>query len=270
MKIFIGLANITSLFHEYAKGFRELGHEVFTVETVTTPPYVDGVQDVDLNVHTLASQRAEREKGGLEAYNKWYAHYMELAWQKALDSDFCLFIWKTFRPDCHDLVELKRRGIKLAVRFCGAEVRVNHAADQFTDYLQRPPMNRPTGKSPEKALHYVRMAEKFADVILGASEIGLRPMHSASAMMVDMEQIPVLPAQRECPVILHAPSGRSRKGTTEWLQIFEALRNERHKFGLKFCERIPHQDFLKEYATADIYCGSLNIRHGGGTWGIGL
>ncbi len=260
MKIFIGMHNITSLFHEYAMGFRALGHEVFTVEAGEAPPHVDGVTDVDMDVFNLARMRLLREKSTEPArWIHWVNRYREMAWEKALEADVCLFIWNTFSPDCRDLVELKRRGKKIIVRFIGAESRIDHADEQFTRHMGLPPTRRPGSHPLHDTLHYVRMAEKHADLILGFTAVGLRPAHCASVTMVDRARIPKSGPQREIPLLLHAPSGRQRKGTGEWLRIFDELHAAGLRFGVKICERMPHLDFLREYATADIYCGSLYI-----------
>lgn len=258
MKIFIGLENVASLYHEYSMGFRALGHEVFTVTDVDRQHF--GLASVDLPIPALVEEKLRRERTADPARREHWANvYRKMAWEKALESDICLFIWKTFRPDASDIVELKRRGKKVIIRFCGSEVRDFDVAEQCRQHYDMAPTNQENDpcvhRFPEN-LHYLRLAELHADLLLCGSEMSLRPFYSSSNIL-DIPSIPHNPEQRTEPVLLHAPTDWAKKGTAEWLQIFAALRSAGLKFGVKFCEGLRHDEFIQEYAGADIYCGSL-------------
>lgn len=258
MKIFIGMENVTSLYHEYCTGFRALGHEIFTVTTVDRAHF--GFDSVDMSIPVLVGKKlVEENNNSPERQEYWINFYRKIAWEKALEADLCLFIWQSFRPDGKDLPELKRRGKKIIVRFCGSEVRDYDVAEQFRQFHNQPSTNQkndPLVHSFPQNLQYLRMAEKYADLLLCGSEMSLRPFYSSTSML-DISNIPHNATQRKEPILLHAPTDWAKKGTADWLHVFRLLREAGLNFGVKLCEGMRHSEFIKEYSTADIYCGSM-------------
>ena len=258
MKIFMGMINITSLYEEYRSGFEALGHEVFTAEVYRGPNQKD--EPADLPIPDLAEARARQEgQDTPERRAHWKNFYMDMAWQKACEADVCIFLWQTFREDCRDLAQLKAMGKKIIVRFCGSEVRDDHAHAQF---------GRETGlaatetegaalETLQKKLHYLRMSERYADLTIYSSVLGLRPFYGNGGRLMDTSGILPNTGQRQVPVILHAPSNRLTKGTSEFLLILEALRGLGLRFGTKIVEGLAHEQMLREYVGSDIYCGAL-------------
>lgn len=258
MKIFIGMQNTGSLMADYGTGFRELGHEVFCVTETSNTIVSDAV---DLNIAAAAAARYP----GLQADDPKRTAYVELlrriAWQKALEADVCMFIWNSFREDASDLLELKKLGKKIVVRFCGSEVREPEVEEQAgkqdemptsTGYLVR------DNYSLHKRLHYLRMAELHADLLIGIARMGLRPSMVSGGWLYAPQENPLPhPPQRHNPVILHAPSKWASKGTATLLQVLDALRGLGLRFGFKMVQGIPYGDMPKEFASADIFCNSM-------------
>lgn len=258
MKIFIGMQNTGSLMADYGTGFRELGHEVFCVTETSNTIVSDAV---DLNIAAAAAARYP----GLQADDPKRTAYVELlrriAWQKALEADVCMFIWNSFREDASDLLELKKLGKKIVVRFCDSEVREPEVEEQAgkqdemptsTGYLVR------DNYSLHKRLHYLRMAELHADLLIGIARMGLRPSMVSGGWLYAPQQNPLPhPPQRHNPVILHAPSKWASKGTDTLLEILDDLRSLEVKFGFKMVQGIPHEEMAKEFASADIFCNSM-------------
>lgn len=258
MKIFMGLVNIASLMHEYAQGFRSLGHEVFTVSKARPAPIQR--QDVDMCVEELVDLQMTREKTADPARRAhWEQHFMGMAWQKALESDICFFLWETFRPDCRDLEQLRAMGKILIVRYCGSEVRDEEVAAQHAAHNNKGYVRTVTEDLPRlrNVLTYIRMVERCAHVVLQTPPTALRPGYWGRNPVLDVDSIPCDTSQHAHPVILHAPSRRATKGTAEWLQIFDALRSAGLQFGTRLVENFPQERMLREYAASDIYCGSL-------------
>lgn len=256
MKIFMGMHNIASLMHDYAAGFRALGHEVFCV---SESDIAIRNAELDLNIPRLIAARLSRLKQPMqEDEQRLRKHLRALAWQKALEADLCLFIWNSFEEDASDLALLRKMGKKIVVRFCGSDVRdmevdrqaALHYGASYTDYG----LNS-AGLLPR--LHYLRMCERHAHLLLNGSNMSLRPFFGRGSLLFQPESSLCETRQREHPVILHAPSNKATKGTEIWLQIFDALRSAGLRFGVKLVEGLPHEEMPREFASADIFCNSL-------------
>ena len=259
MKIFIGMQNVASLMDDYSAGFRTLGHEVFCVDTIDSTIRSNLS---DMHIPTLVREKIKRQKKSSPTSNiQIQKFFLDLAWHKALESDICFFIWESFNHDCSDIVRLKQLGKKIVVRYCGSEVRdpeVDRQAAQWGNYPYAEYNLAYDTESLRRKLHYLRMMERHADLTLGIPHMSLRPGLWREMLLFDSTGIPLSKDQREHnPILLHAPSNRSTKGTEVWQQAFAALKAAGYKFGVKLVEGIPHDQMLREYATADIFCNSL-------------
>lgn len=257
MKIFMGMCNIASLLYDYATGFRNLGHDVFAVSTTdSTICYSDSI---DMNIPRLL---APLEQAGMpeQIVATKRSKLLSLAWQKACEADICFFIWESFRPDASDLAQLHQMGKKIIVRFCGSEVRDMEVQRQFSSKygLRFKPYSLSADLTLERNLHWLRYAERFADLLISSSAMSLRPCNGRGACLFQPSPSNICNVyQRQKPVLLHAPSSTVTKGTNVWLQIFETLRNEGLCFGVKLVRGIPNEEMPREYASADIFCNSL-------------
>ncbi len=257
MKIFMGMVNIASMLGDYAAGFRALGHEVFSVVEVEHSAVTSG--EVDLHIPRLVQARlgssaSEEEK---ETYRR---QLKELAWRKALEADLCFFIWQTFREDCSDLAELKQLGKKVVVRICGSDTREPEVEEQAALFEGRPQNTFYLASSPYllwQRLRYLRMAEAYADVVIGLSRMALRPVFIPGGWLYAPEKMLPHPPQRREPVLLHAPTRWASKGTQEILSALEMLRNAGLRFGVKMLQGIPHEEIMREYASVDVVCNSI-------------
>ncbi len=256
MKIFMGMRPTGSLMYDYATGFRELGHEVFcAIESDLAIVR----SDVDLHIpNMLAAQFARKPQASNAEKAAYAARLKELAWRKALESDLCFFIWSSFLPDASDLRTLHRMGKKIVVRFCGSEVRDPEVDRQMAALHGTPHTDYGLSRKqlPHK-LHWLRMCEKYADLLIAGSTMSLRPFSGRFCLLFQHENIVCNTQQRQHPVLLHAPSRTATKGTAIWMEIFDALRSAGLQFGVKLVRNIPHEDMPKEYASADIFCNSL-------------
>lgn len=258
MKIFIGMQNTGSLMSDYGAGFRALGHDVFCVTESSSAITSDAV---DLNIAHVVNTRFAGHQATEQERSAYAANVRRIAWQKALEADVCMFIWNSFREDATDLPELKKLGKKIVVRFCGSEIREPEVEEQAG---KEDEMATATGylakdlTSLQQRLNYLRMAERYADLLIGVARMGLRPSMVSGGWLYAAPENPLPhPPQRQIPVILHAPSNWTSKGTVSLLEALEDVRAQELQFGLKIVQGIPHEEMSKEFASADIFCNSM-------------
>jgi glycosyltransferase involved in cell wall biosynthesis len=76
--------------------------------------------------------------------------------------------------------------------------------------------------------------------------------------LVDLADWPEqAPAQRDVPVVLHAPSRRGTKGTELLLPIVDRLRAEGLAFEFRLLEGVPHAEAKRAIADADVVVDNL-------------
>lgn len=266
MKIFIGMVNITSLMDDYATGFRDLGHDVFTVTKTMDPTQSP---NVDLPIPLLVEQKLKKHQAPTRELADHYTKlFLDLAWEKALEADICMFIWESFRPDASDLKILKKLGKKIIIRFCGSEVKEPSVTEQASKHSGYPfvPNTLVTDLAKfEHKLRYLRTCEKYADVILGCSDMSLRPFFRPGYLIFNSEDYKCSKEQKVVPALLHAPSKMEVKRTLLWVNAFQGLQTAGLKFSTRIVQGIPNEELPTEYTKADIYCNSLGIG-GRSTW----
>ena len=266
MKIYLGNNNIASLFDDLRAGFEKKGHDVFTMSVSSSlikSPVDLPIKD-QINAHLSLFDKkcphasaATRERFIQDCHEK----LLNLALAKAVEADVCIFIWNSFIPLWGDLPLLRKHNTKVAVCFAGSEARVLPLENLFRRITGAPPANSAC-KDMETTLQLVRYAERNADAVLGASMAGLRPSYIPITTILNADLVPChVNRDRNVPVILHAPSHKTTKGTAIWNNIFSELKEEGHKFIVRFVENVPHLDFLKLYKHVDIVCDGLI--HGG-------
>lgn len=265
MNIYLGNSNISSLFHELRVGFEALGHSVTSAVTYRT--LIQGEVDLDKNrwMEGRSKQfdckfpntsKLVREKFLHDAEQQFYDH----ACMKASAADLCLFVCSSFLPEWQDIPMLKTQQSKIAICFAGTEARVLPLENIFRK-LTGSAVTNYSFHGVEKYLRHVRFAELYADTLLGATQAGFRPMYMPITTVLDCSDIAHRVSEREVPVIMHAPSKKSAKGTHIWMDIVSDLKAEGLKFAFRLLEDIPHAEFLKTLQHADILCDGLI--HGG-------
>lgn len=257
MKIFMGMHNIASLMHDYTAGFRALGHEVFCVAEDDNA--IRNYEQVDLIIPRMTAAAAAGKKLSPQAAAEHWLRYRKLAWQKALEADVCFFIWNTFESDAGDLPVLRKMGKKIIVRFCGSDVRDMEVDRQAAMHSGMPYAEYGLDRSVllPGQLHYLRMCERYAHLLITTSFMSLRPAFGRGALLFQPDSALCNTRQREQPLILHAPSKKATKGTQGWLEIFDELRSAGLRFDVRLLENTPHEEMAQEYANADIFCNSL-------------
>ena len=266
MKIFIGLNNVASVFSDLKAGFSELG-----IETLIVSRYMNS----SVIINDYSDFNTALIKAKLPNFRpKLLSSLMRRIWSWVVDSfifrkavkecDTFIFISSSFREDFCDLRRLKSKGKHIICVFVGDDVRWIPAMEQeFRKYNLDPiEYDIPellSFKYLKERLTRIRKSEKHADFIfsrLDQAQLQLRPYYRWN-MMVDPKKISVNSTQRKIPIIAHAPSDRSFKGTKYVLSAFDELKKEGLMFDIRLIENIPNKKALELYADADIVIDQL-------------
>lgn len=270
MRVFIGLTDTASQASDLKKGFSRLGVEsyagILEPHTITA----NAVDRVLARRDFLADLPIRSHR--LQQFLRYGFRRQYLFREMAKSCDVFIFVWQSFYEDARDFEYLKNLGKKIVVFFMGDDQRHRVAYEQEMEMFGIPSYFRRAQTRYEKSLkrlnftlRYLRVAEKYADVIYSLpnqSQLSLRP-YSHLYIPVDTRIIEEKNNQREIPIIAHAPSDRLVKGTDFVLGALEKLKNEGIKFELRLIENVPYREALKLYAESDILIGELFIPTGG-------
>jgi glycosyltransferase involved in cell wall biosynthesis len=271
VRVFVGLSEVANCVHTYAKGFRAIGIDTYTVVSRQAWAYPDSTYDVNLE-ELLGPPPSAR--GGVREILNWRRHLWRLRYyfvflRALLTCDVFIFTFgSSFRADRSDYALLKRLGKKIVTVFLGSDVRYWFAYKQEAELLGTDADIRPylesgvRGRSTDYLavkLHTVRQAEAYADLILGvpdAGQIQVRPYMRAN-IPIDLSSVECHVPDREVPVIVHAPSVRSLKGTEYVLESIERLRAEGIAFEFRLIERAPNAEVRAALRDSDILVDQL-------------
>ncbi len=267
MKVFIGLNNIASVFSDLKHGFADIGVDTFIVSKYKHESVIVH-EFADFNIHTAQSRfPVFKPRRITYPLRKRWNHLVEsYIMKKALkECDVFIFISDSFQTDFCDLKIIKEQGKKIISIFVGDDVRWFYGMEQeFRKFHIHPiEYDDPSVKSIEaliERLRRIRTAEKYSDYIfsrLDQGQLQLRPYYRWN-MMVNSANIAENNIQRhKRPVIAHAPSNRSIKGTRYVLKAFEELRSAGYDFEINLIENVPNHKALEMYYEADIVIDQL-------------
>lgn len=271
MKIFIGLSDMASQVSDLAKGFGELG--IATHSAIIEPNLLHATRvDTVLHRDTFFSRR----KWFSTRFRNWLLYSTKrkrLMIEQSQDCDTFIFIWDTFFQDCSDLALLKKLGKKIVVFFMGSEQRWCYAYGQemakygipsYYDGLSSKDIQFSL-KGLKRKVRYLRTVERYADVIFSLpnqSQLALRP-YLHFYIPADTNLIQEKAHQRQIPIVAHAPSKRSVKGTSHVMEVFQRLQAEGVPFEPLLIENVPYHEALRKYSEVDVVIGQLFIPSGG-------
>jgi glycosyltransferase involved in cell wall biosynthesis len=185
--------------------------------------------------------------------------------------DLFIFIWSTFLSDYSDLKFIRSAGKKVGIIFCGDEARWYYGMKQefeeyglsVVDYGE----NYDYGiNGLKERIKRIRTAEKYADFIFSKREqaqLQLRPFYHFP-MTVYQEDYVLNEQQREKnPLVVHAPSNTSVKGTSYVLSAFDNLKRKGVIFTPILLKNIKHKEAKEIYSNADIVIDQLFLPGGG-------
>ena len=252
-----------------AKGFQALGHQTLTA-SAQEGRFQQSKLDYNFGEMPFRYFKAIPIPSLRKKLFAKYGAPRERILQKALkECDLFVFVSFSFRRDLSDLEEIKRAGKKIAFVFTGSDVRWKNAMAQDFARFGLPPVPYDDYDDSldnlRTRLQFQRVVEKYADVIISMpnqSVLALRPYHPYR-QFVDYELFTNSPTQRKRPVIVHAASNSSVKGSKHVLATLEKLKAEGVDFDFKILSGLPRNEIIAEYENCDILIGQMYIPSGG-------
>ena len=197
------MANITAT---YAKGFRALGHQVFSAVWSKSYFYPDLEYDVIID----SREPGSKHNNSLITYLKMSAHLSQLAW--GLDCDLFIMFAPPVLPTHLYYPVLKLLGKKIITPFWGSDIRYWYAfaeemkslgvQDEISPFFEYA-KNRSGGSYWDKQ-RTVKVAERYSDLILSQPDCGqlqTRP-YMRGSVPLDLSQYEFNVPGRTKPLIL--------------------------------------------------------------------
>jgi Glycosyl transferases group 1 len=285
-KILVGTSEVCGALATFADGFRRLGHPVTSVirnRDLYDDPKVE--YDVDLNSaiidwpEPICRSRSLWVRLPRGAINR-LAHRSRML--RLMSHDIFVFQHaQTLQDNNSEYLGLKKRGRRIVSVFNGGDIRHPSAYDQQYAHVEGPGFSLEKLMAQddrhrdlilevhvpplERPLRNLRMGELYADLILSVpnqSGLAVRPyMHFLVPVNLSFFKCSI--PGRDVPVIVHAPSFKSVKGSKAILAALERLRSEGVPFDLHLLDGVPNPQVLAELAEADVAIDQLHFNlHG--------
>ena len=267
MRVFIGLTEVANCVHQYGKAFRALGVKTLTVVEERAWAYPDSEYDIVL--HEKLGDPPTRSGILNLRWHLWRLRYYLILVRAALTCDVFIFTFgSSFRSDRRDYWLLKKLGKQIVSVFLGSDTRYWFAYTQETEFLGidsdiRPYLDEVLKNQPHDylavKLETVRKAEAHADLILAlpdAAQLQSRPYMRLN-IPIDLSEIQCNIPDRERPLVIHAPSMRSIKGTDRVLAAVEQLRAQGVAFDFRLVERTSNTKLREQLQESDIVVDQL-------------
>jgi len=267
MRIFLGLTDVANITATYAKGFRALGHQVFSAVWNKSYFYPDSKYDL-----VIDNRNPGTRHGNNLTYLKIIVQMAQLA--RALNCDLFIMYAPAVLPTRLYYSILKLLGKKILTAFWGSDIRywyafseemkcldVQNEVSPFFEYAK----NRSGGSYWDK-LRTVRVAEKYSDLIISqpdCAQLQTRPYMRAN-IPLDLSDYAFHIPDRSEPLILHAPSVPEAKGTDVVLRVVDELRVEGVRFQFRLIEKMPNKELRQILTKSDIVVDELYATTVGG------
>jgi hypothetical protein len=259
MRICIGLTDVVNIAATYAEGFRALGHETFTLVWSRRQFFPDAQYDL------VIYQPTRPGESKLAANLRMMGRMLRIP--QILNCDLFVLFAPAVLPTHLFYPLLKRLNKKIITCFWGSDVRYWYAFQQeacqlgvldqiepFVDYAR----TRSGGSYFDK-VRSIQTAETYSDLILSqpdCAQLQTRPYmrtHVPLDMSLFRGEIP----NREIPLVLHAPSVPTAKGTDHVIAAVEQLKAEGLRFEFQRIENMPNTQLRELLTRADILVDEL-------------
>jgi len=157
-----------------------------------------------------------------------------------------------------DLPVWRARGTRIVFTFHGSDVRLRShhlASDPWSFYR-----HADVPCDEDRIASQLAVIRTYADRMTVGSVLDQPYVPEATYLPkpVETELLPVVgPVRRRRPVVLHAPSLRSTKGTEFVLSGFDRLREQGADFDVDLVEGVSHEELMARVADADIVVDQL-------------
>lgn len=259
MRICIGLTDVVNIAATYAQGFRALGHETFTLVWSRRQFFPDANYDLVI----YQPPRAGETK--FAAQVRMMARLLQIP--QVLNCDLFVLFAPAVLPTHLFYPLLKRLNKKIITCFWGSDVRYWYAFQEearqlnvlnqiapFVEYAR----TRSGGSYFDKC-KAIQAAEKYSDLILSqpdCAQLQTRP-YMRTHVPLDMNLFRCEIPDREIPLVLHAPSVPSAKGTDHVIAAVEQLKAEGVPFEFQRIENMPNTQLRELLTRADILVDEL-------------
>ncbi len=283
LRAFVGTVEVSGFTYELADGLARLGHEVTAGVRAGHTNFADRLYDCDLADDAAVDWGAlsrEVRDGALhvpEALPEGASVTERMRWILARH-DLFVFVYGSLWADRargpikghgigREYALLRRLGKRVVAYFVGPDVRHATAYDQQLARLggafRRLGEIVPSwGDDPlSRPLRNLRRAERYADAIFSQpnqSGLALRPYAHIHAP-VDLARFAPRVPGREVPVVVHAPSEKTIKGTGEIVAALDRLRAEGVRFELRLLHDVPNGEVLAALSEADVVIDQLHL-----------
>jgi hypothetical protein len=268
MRIFLGLTDLANITANYAKGFKALGHQVFSVVWNKGYFYPDSEYDLIIDNRVPITNYSSN----IFAYLKIFVQLAQLA--KALKCDLFIMYAPAVLPTHLYYPILKLLGKKMITAFWGSDIRYWYAfAEEMRSLgvqdevfpLFEYARTRSGGSYWDK-LHTVKVAEKYSDLIISVpdcAQLQTRP-YMRAIVPLDLSEYRFNVPGRITPLILHAPSVPEAKGTDIIINAIKELKEEGLEFEFQLIEKMPNRKLRELLADSDIVIDQLYSATTGG------
>ena len=268
-KVFIGLSDIASFVSDWDSGFNELHIKSLKGSIDYQASSQNSKLDFVVKKHQDKIGYFKPRRISVRLKPWWDKKVRSYFFKQALKNcDIFIFFWESFYTHFEDYKILKQHGKKIVTIFVGDDIRWQPAMKQEFMTHKLPIIEYAnydyTVKALNLKLEYLRIAEKYSDMILcqpNAMQLAIRPYHCLSIPIVASDYIEEK-KQRTKPLIVHAPTSVG-KGTKYIEPIIEKLKQDGYEFEYKRIQNVPRHEALKIYQNADIIIDQL-LTPGGG------
>lgn len=178
---------------------------------------------------------------------------------------FVFVFGRTLVPRQLDVALLHRLRKEVLFVFLGSDIRHWEATEQYRAEMGLASYEGYRERAPDLGMRALRLAEVHGAVSFlqpSYAEAALGPyMHAYLAL--DPHEYEFHVPDNDVPIVVHAPSKRSLKGTEEILRSLDELRRDGVRFELQLLENLPNQEVRKVLRDADVVVDELREAHYG-------
>ena len=268
LRVFVGIHEISNNIYEISNALREHG---CYVESMSFGSNFYGSNRYDHNF-THSEFRPDKETGIRRKFLKRYLRLKKISvmtnmlFRIIFRFDVCIFVWtNTFWPLGMDLFLLRLFGKKVIVFNCGSDVRFEplqlaidrelFGIDMFSRMIEQN-INGYFSDMPSifRRTFYRQKIEELSGCLI----VSMRNQATFMKKPVVFLRVPNRrlidrpKRTNDRPLIIHAPSLRSVKGTDYVLDAIDLLRNEELKFDFELIEGRENSYVLSRLKAADI------------------
>ena len=256
-RFFIGLAPIGDLNYRLSQGLRELGYEVTNVVVSTDNPwwpnrkcdrYIRGPSKPIFCICDLVKEFVKNFYSHdifvfIGAYS--FLAYIDLPLLKMLGKKIIVFVTGSDLRSYNLLVkELKNDGLYSHAKYLEKDLAEITSSIGTIDFVQ---------------MLKAKIIGRYADQIFAQPHMTqfLSRNYDFLWVSINLDEVEYKVSESDEPLIIHAPTRRSLKGTKYVLPVIQELREEGHRFRFMLCEKMPNEELRKRLADSEIVIDQL-------------